>query len=239
MEPQLMTAVMAGVIGVGGSLCGVLLSTFLGSRAERQRLAEADARRWLEDRRRVYADFLLLSQSMLKQIEFPGLNLPYDDTKSENRDEKAVRIDLVYEYFGRWEDELQPVLAELMLVSGAGVADMASRVSDALMELGGFIEVGGYYVDFYPKKQRTDDLIGLLRNTMRGDLGNREDIDSRVTRDAGWPWPSSIPDEVEYVRRQTEIPHRPALTSRESVRLHDAGFDSRILHPFHAPNEDE
>lgn len=234
-----MTAVVAGLIGVGGSLCGVLLSTFLGARTERRKLSEADARRWLEDRRRVYADFLLLCQSMSNQIEFTGLNLPYDDSKSEDEDSRDARIDQVYEYYGRWEDELQTILAEVMLVGGANVADMAARVSDALMGLGGFAEVGGYFVDFYPKKQRTDDLIGLLRNTMRGDLGNHEDIDSRPTGDAEWPWPSSIPGEIEYVRRQTEIPHRPELTRRESERLLSAGIDPRIVHPPHSPNENE
>ncbi|MFI8778072.1 hypothetical protein ACIGH6_13430 [Brachybacterium paraconglomeratum] len=234
-----MTAVMAGLIGVGGSLCGVLLSTFLGSRAERRKLAETDARRWLEDRRRVYADFLLLSQSMSRQIEIAALNLPYDDSKSEDEDARAIRVDQVYEYYGRWDDELQVILAEIMLVGGADVADMASRVSDALMDLGGFAEVGGYFVDFYPKKHRTDDLIGLLRNTMRGDLGNHEGIGARPTGDAEWPWPSSIPDEIEYVRRQTEIPHRPELTRRESERLLSAGLDPRIIHPSHSPNENE
>lgn len=237
MDPQLMTAVVAGLVGVGGSLCGVLLSTFLGSKAERRRLAEADSRRWLEDRRSVYAEFLLLAQSMSKQIEYTGLNLPYDESKSEDGDEKSVRVHQVYEYYGRWEDELQPILTELMLVGGASVAETASRVSDALMELGGFVEVGGYYVDYYPKKQRTDDLIGLLRNTMRGDLGNHEEIDFRPIEDTAWPWPPSIPDEVEYIRKQTEIPHRPALTKRESERLHAVGLDSRIAHPYHPPTE--
>ena len=39
------------------------------------------------------------------------------------------------DYFAAWEDELQPLLGELQLVTSNNIADLADRESGGLMEL--------------------------------------------------------------------------------------------------------
>lgn len=216
------TAIIVGAIGVSGSLGGVALSTVLGRKAERQRLAESDARRWLEDRRQSYSDYLVLAQAMLRDIDGTASFLPYDETKPASDEDDELRKESLFDYHVRWHDELQPLLADVSLVAGAEVGEMADRVSAALMEISGTVEVGGFFVDFYPQQFRARDLVGMLRNVMRSELGLHEVLDLESPRDGDWPWPSDVPDEVEYIRRQTEIPGRPELTKRERQRLRSA-----------------
>lgn len=214
-----MTAILVGVIGVSGSLGGVALSTFLGGKAERRRLAESDARRWSEDRRRGYAEYLVLAQAMLRDIDGAASFLPYDDTKPASAEDDELRKEALFDYHVRWDDELQPLLADLSLVAGKEVGELADRVSGALMEISGTVEVGGFSVDFYPQYFRARDLVGLLRNGMRSELGLDEVLDLESPRGRDWPWPLVLPDELEYIRRQTEISGRSDLTERERQRL--------------------
>lgn len=219
MDSQMTTAVIAGAIGVGGSLGGVVLSTVLGQKAERQRLAESDSRRWLEDRRRLYSEYLVLAQAMLRDIDRAASFLPYDESKPASTEDDELRKEALFDYHVRWDDELQPLLADLSLLAGAAVGDLADRVSGALMEISGTVEVGGFFVDFYPQQFRARDLVGLLRTAMRSELGLNEVLDLESSRGGDWPWPPDLPDEPEYIRRQTEIPGRPELTERERQRL--------------------
>lgn len=219
MDLQPMTAILVGLIGVIGSLGGVALSTFLGARAERRRLAESDARRWIENRQRGYAQYLVLVQAMLRDIDGAASFLPYDDMKSASIEDDELRKELLFEYHVRWDDELQPLLADLSLVAGKQVGELADRVSGALMEISSTVEVGGFFVDFYPQYFRARDLVGLLRNAMRSELGINEDLDLESPRGSDWPWPPELPDEIEYIRRQTDVPGRPELTERERQRL--------------------
>ncbi|MBC7298605.1 MAG: hypothetical protein H5T82_06895, partial [Demequina sp.] len=91
MDLQPVTAILVGLIGVIGSLGGVALSTFLGARAERRRLAESDARRWTENRQRGYAQYLVLVQAMLRDIDGAASLLPYDDTKPASAEDDELR----------------------------------------------------------------------------------------------------------------------------------------------------
>ncbi len=222
VDSQMTTAIIAGAIGVGGSLGGVVLSTILGRKAEHQRLAESDARRWLEDRRRSHSEYLVLAQAMLRDIDGAASFLPYDETKPASAEDDELRKEALFDYHVRWGEELQPLLADLSLLAGAEVGELADRVSGALMEISGTVEVGGFFVDFYPQQFRARDLVGLLRNAMRSELGLNEVLDLESPRDGDWPWPSDLPDEREYIRRQTEIPGRPELTERERQRLRGA-----------------
>lgn len=222
MDPQLTTAIIAGGVGVSGSLGGVVLSTILGRKAERQRLAEADARRWLNDRRRCYSRFLVLAQTMLRDIDGAACFLPYDAASPSSAEDDEFRKEALLNYHVRWDDELQPLLADLSLLAGAEVGELADRASGALMVISGPVEVGGFFVDFYPQQLRARDLVGLLRNGMRSELGLREVLNLESPRRGDWPWLSDVPEELEYIRRQTEIPGRRELTARERQRLRDA-----------------
>lgn len=223
VDPQLITVIVAGAIGVAGSLGGVVLSTILGRKAEHQRLAASDARRWLEDRRRSYSDYLVLAHAMLRDIDGAAAFLPYDETRPASAEDDDLRREALFEYHVRWDEELQPLLADLSLLAGAEVGELADRVSAALMEISGEVEVGGFFVDFYPQQFRARDLVELLRDSMRSELGLSGALHAQSPPCGDWPWPAGVPDEVEHIRRQTEIPGRPKLTARERARLRDVG----------------
>lgn len=194
MDPQTMTTIIAGLIGVGGSLGGVVLTTALGNRADRERLAETDARRWLEDRRKSYAEYLVLSQAMLQDIDRAAAFLPYDESEVASAEDEALRKEILFDYHVRWDDELQPLLADLSLLAGAKVGDMADRAAGALMEITGTVEAGGAYLEFSPQYFRARDLVGRLRNAMRSELGLDEALDLESPRDGIWPWLPATPE---------------------------------------------
>lgn len=219
MEAEAVAALLAGSFGVLGTLGGVGLSTWMGRRAEVQRLREQDARRWQADRRATYGAFLLLADSMLREIDRAAAFLSYDGTAEQPEEDDRMRSDGLFEYLVRWDDELQPALVEVQLLASATVADLADRVSGALMEITGEIESNGAFVAYYPRWFRARDLLGVLRNAMRDELGLPDSIDAELPRRGDWPWLDDRPTEEDYIRRQAEIPGRPPLTDSEAARM--------------------
>ncbi|NDL57037.1 hypothetical protein [Phytoactinopolyspora mesophila] len=215
----MLAVVVAGGIGVTGTIVGVVMTTWLGRSAERRRLAAEDDRRWLADRRRVYAAFLVLSQSMLREIDGVAVFLPYRGDEKVADEDEAFMADGLMDYFGRWNDQIQPALSDVQLVAGSGVADLADGVSGALMEITVVLEKRGPFVNYYPGWFRAQDLLGVLRNAMRAELGLNDAIETDYPRGAEWPWLQDRPSEEEYIRRQTEIPGRPPLTPSEKACL--------------------
>lgn len=187
MGPELIAVVVAGGFGVAGTILGVVMTTWLGRSAEQRRLAAEDDRRWLADRRRVYAAFLVLSQSMLREIDGVAGFLPYRGDEEVADEDEAFMTDGLMDYHVRWDDELQPALSDVQLVAGRGVADLADRVSGALMEITAVVERRGPFVDYYPGWFRAQDLLGVLRNAMRAELGLNDAIEAAYPRDAEWP----------------------------------------------------
>lgn len=219
MPPELLAVVVAGGIGVLGTIIGVVMTTWLGRSAERRRLAAEDDRRWLADRRRIYAGFLVLAQSMLRDIDGVAVFIPYRGDEEVTAEDEALIADGLGDYVGCWDEQLQPALSDVQLVAGAEVADLADRVSGALMEITAVIERRGAFVDYYPGWFRAQDLLGVLRNAMREELGLSDAIQTDYPRGSEWPWLPERPSEREYIRRQTEIPGRPPLTPSEMARL--------------------
>jgi hypothetical protein len=219
MSNELFAVALAGVLGVVGTVIGTLLTTWLSGAAERRRLAAEDERRWLADRRRAYAGYLLLSESLLREIDEVASHLPYSSGDKLTNEDDAIVKEALSEYFGRWERDLQACLSDLQLVAGSNVADLAGRVSGALMEITAPVELRYAFVKYYPGWFRAQDLLEVLRNDMRGELGLRGSIKSTYPRDADWPWLPGRPSEEEYIRRQSEIPGRPPLSPEELDRL--------------------
>lgn len=219
MTPELLSVVVAGVLGVSGTIVGVVMTTWLGRSAERRRLSAEDERRWLADRRSAYAEFLLQGQSMLREIDGIAVFLPYRGDEELSEEDDALMQEGLYEYFARWEEQLQASLGDLQLVAGSEVADLADRVSGALMEITATVETRRAFVDYYPGWFRAQDLLGVLRNAMRSELGLKDSISTVYPRDEDWPWLPDRPTEEEHIRRQTEIPGRPPLTPSEMARL--------------------
>lgn len=220
MDPQALAALTAGGFALSGTLAGVSLSTWFARRAEADRLREEDARRWLSDRRTTYAVFLVLAESMLREIDGVAVFLSYDGTKAIPAEDEALRSDGLTTYLMRWDDELQPALVDVQLLAGAKVADLADRAAGALMELTAVIETKGAFTEFHPQWFKARDLLGVLRNAMRRELGLLDAVDAELPRSGDWPWLSERPTEEEYIRRQTAIPGRHHLTEGEERRLH-------------------
>ena len=195
------------------------MTTWLGRIAERQRLAAEDQRRWLADRRQAFAGYLTLCESMLREIDGVASFLSYDGTKEVIDGDEELIAEGLTAYWMRWDDELQPALSDIQLLAGGPVADLADRVSGALMALTSVVELRGRFVDFYPTHFRATDLLGLLRNAMRNELGVKGAVDVEKPRSGIWPWLPELPTEEDYIRRQLEIPGRPPLTSIEMARL--------------------
>lgn len=149
--------------------------------------------------------------------------LPYrgDETLTDE-DEGFLREGLTH-YFMRWEEDLQPALSDLQLVAGGKVADLAERASGALMEITGFVESRGPFVNYYPAWFRAQDLCVVLRNAMRSELGVQDAVKTTYPRPADWPWLDDRPSEEEYIRRQTEMRGRPPLIPAETARLNPLG----------------
>ncbi len=145
--------------------------------------------------------------------------LPYQGHDEASADDESLIAEGLTEYFSRWDDQLQPRLSDVQLVASAHVADLAERVSGALMAITSVVERRGAFVDYYPGWFRAQDLWGVLRNSMRSELGLKDGVESELPRSGEWPWLPDRPSEAEYIRRQTEIPGRPPLTKSERDRL--------------------
>ena len=206
-------ALIAGGFGVGGALGGTLLTGFLGRRSDRARLAADDARRWLSDRRQTCGSYLNLTESMLRQVDSVATFLPRTAGGPISAEYRGYLHDTFMEYAGRWDDELQPALHEVQLMALPGVADLADRVSGALMELSAFIEGPDRYGsdDYYPHWLATRDLVHLVRDAMRKELGLPELGQSPSATDDDWPW---LPDRANpdtYRRRFNVTTSEPGL----------------------------
>lgn len=146
---------------------------------------------------------------MLKEIDGVAVLLSYDGAEPiSDGDEQLVR-DGLFEYFVRWDDELQPALGEVELLASPHVADLADRVSGALMELTATVEMRQPFTEHYPTWFQTQDLLEVLRNAMRVELGLSPMAKDRSAgrRSADWPWLPDRPPRQSYVQN-----HAPTRT---------------------------
>lgn len=135
MAVELVAPILTGAFALAVSIGGVLLSNRLGRQNDERRLAAEDARRWLGDRRRVYVTFLTLAESMLREIDGIGCFLSYDGSQPIDAEDDALIQEGFLDYVARWEEELQPALLEVQLMASPAVADLADRMSGALLEV--------------------------------------------------------------------------------------------------------
>jgi hypothetical protein len=188
-------AVIAGSFALGGVLLGGAVN-YLAAR--RQRVAE-DKRRWLVDRRSLYATYLGIAASKLQEIDSSATFLRYwPDDPMPNDEDQGFMNEGLYEYINGWESKVQPALGEVQLLASDRVADLADRVSSALMELTFFLEAGQAFTDYYPAWFQSQDLLGVLRNAMREELGLGELPNTRVRDDGDYPWLPDRPARESY-----------------------------------------
>lgn len=193
-----LTPVLTGVFGLCGVLGGVSLTSAANHRLERRKRSAEDDRRWLTDRRQLYARYMTMCESMLREIDSIAVFLSYDGTKSISSDDEHHIGETLLAYNMKWDDELQPLLEELQLIALPKVSDLAVRMSGALMELTTTVESRGRFIDHYPIWFQARDLLGVLRNAMRGELGIALLPDG--PRNSEWPWLADRPARRAYIQ---------------------------------------
>jgi hypothetical protein len=186
---------ITGICTLAGAIGGVWLAGRAGRRNEQGRLEAEDQRRWLADRRRIYAAYLGLADSMLRQIDGVAVFLSYDGTEVISEEREEMLKEGLFECFVRLDDEVEPALLEVQLIATPAVADLADRMSGALSMLTEPIETREAFVDYYPSWFQARDLYGVLMDAMRLELGLPEKGASPFPRPADWPW---LPDRPPY-----------------------------------------
>ncbi|MGO4431762.1 hypothetical protein AB4Y88_00245 [Paenarthrobacter sp. RAF9] len=198
MESQILTPILTGGFTLAAGIIGAVLAGIFARRGERSRnQAEVD-RQWVTDRRAVYARYLALAEVMHREVDTIALFLSYDGKEEITPEDDESIVHGLADYFATWDDELQPLLGEVQLVASKEVADLADRVSGALMELTSFIERREAFTSYYPVWFQTQDLIHVLRNEMRVELGLVSHGDSE--RGDDWPWLKSRPAAESYIQ---------------------------------------
>jgi len=197
-----LTAVLTGVFGICGVLGGALLTSAANRGLEKRKRSADDERRWLGDQRQLYARYLTMCESMLREIDGVACFLSYDGTKPPSDEDEEHIGDGLLDYCVKWTDELQPLLEELQLIASPSVSNLADRMSGALMELTAEVETRGKFVEHYPMWFQAKDLLGVLRNAMREELGIAPLPESRTFRRRrdDWPWLPDRPGRSTYVQ---------------------------------------
>lgn len=183
------------------SLVAALLgsgATYLLSRAgDRRRLAAEDERRWLNDRRTLYARYLGLIERLERDADTIACFLPNDrHAPAMTEDDEQMVREMMIEWMERWDTELQPILSEMELLASPGVADLAARAAHGVLAAvpqtqylgsGRRTITPAFYSDHWPTQQRAQALRERLRNGMRAELG-LELVPGRESPDDNWPW---------------------------------------------------
>lgn len=203
MDSQLAAPILTGSFTLVAGVIGAVLAGVFARRGENRRQQAEVSRQWVADRRAVFAKYLALAEVMHREIDAIAVFLSYDGKKEITPEDEESISDGLISYFGSWEDELQPLLGELQLVASMKVADIADRVSGALMEMTVFLERREAFTSYYPMWFQTRDLIHVLRNEMRVELGLPSHGDSaRVDED--WPWLDSRPPYEAYIQDHSD-----------------------------------
>jgi hypothetical protein len=217
MASNVVASLLAGGFALVGSLGGIFFTGRLTQRAEQRRLSADDERRWLLDRRHIYAAYLTLAFSMHEELDGIGIFLPYKKNTRISDEDKTLIRDNLYEYYDRWHAELQPALIELQLIATPKVADLAERVTDALLDITSPVEVGLRYDDYYPGWYQARDLLQVLQDSMRTELGVQGGLlNPWPNLDDDWPWLPDRPSRESYIQKKKSPRQRPAEDLRDA-----------------------
>jgi hypothetical protein len=205
MDPQMSIALLTGGFTIAGGITVAMLSASLGRSGEKRKVKVEDDRRWLLDRRTVYAQYLGLAEVMLREIDRVAVSLSYDGKTTISRQDEEVLAEGLLDYFVKWEESLQPLLGEVQLLATRDVADLADRVSGALMEITGPVEKRSSFTTYYPAWFQSQDLLHVLRDAMRAELGLPAlGADAAGQRSEDWPWLQSRPPYESYIQQHPQ-----------------------------------
>ncbi|WP_405144728.1 hypothetical protein OG589_43005 [Sphaerisporangium sp. NBC_01403] len=166
---------------------------------------------------------------MHREIDRIGLLLSYDGRELvEDEQEDQIQDDLV-DYLHRWDEELQPVLLEVQLMATPAVADLADRVSGALLDITTAIELRRTFIEYYPGWFQAQDLLEVLRNAMRKELGLTETLLSD-SRHGDWPWLSDRPPRESYLQHYPDGRHFSETEEQFLQRIQSAKNEALTRH---------
>ena len=186
MTSGLTTALLTGAFGLGGVLGGVLLTSHFAQRADQRRIASEDQRRWLADRRQVYAHYLAIITSMLRSIHDTSGHLDGEMSVVVPSGE-AILEKGVFDFQQRWDNELLPALSEVELLAEPKVAKLAYQVAWVLIQLNRWIESREKYEMVSEYEDKTHDLVDDVRNAVRAEIGLTSSV-SRIWKIEDWPF---------------------------------------------------
>lgn len=200
----LMPSIITGSFTLVAGMAGILLTGRVNRRTNRQKQADEDDRRWLNDRRQIYAQFLSLCESLLRQADSVAVFMSYDGEKAASVEDEEILEEGHLEFIQSWEERLQPVFFEVQLMASPHVAELADRVSGAILELETLIGSGKIFVKYYPTWFQARDLVQVLRNSMREELNLLPLGDVTYPRSKDWPWLADRPPREAYFQGHTE-----------------------------------
>lgn len=200
----LSTASSTWLLTVLAALLGSAATYLLSRSGDRRRLAAEDERRWLNDRRTLYARYLGLVEHLEREADSIACFLPHDQEAPAmtDEDEHIVR-EMFQEWMERWDMELQPMLSEMELLATPKVADLAARAAHGILAAVPQPQYLGpgksritpeAYSDHWPTQQMASGLRELLRNAMRVELG-LDTVSNQAPGDHSWPW---LPDQPSF-----------------------------------------
>lgn len=204
MDPQTATALLTGGFTIAGGVTVAVLSALLGRSSEFRKVKVEDDRRWLLDRRTVYAKYVGLAEVMLREIDGVAAFLSYDGVNEITSEDEEFISEGLTDYFAKWDESLQPLLGEVQLLATGNVADLADRVSGALMEITWRMEKRAPFTSYYPAWLQAQDLLHVLRDAMRTELGLPA-LGSLTAGPRGddWPWLDSRPPYESYIQQHS------------------------------------
>lgn len=158
---------------------GSLLSHVVTARQDRRRLKADDARRWMADRRTMYAALLRAFEDQLAQHRRLLILLPetdeYDDIERTDFDALIVAV---VEPHRDLENRITPMLDEVRLLASRSVGDGAHGVAIMLDRLCRSVKIDHGEIRSVPIREVHADAVAEvaseiegLRWTMRGELG--------------------------------------------------------------------
>ena len=200
----LSTVLSTWLLTVLAALLGSAATYLLSRSGDRRRLAAEDERRWLNDRRTLYARYRGLVEHLERDADSIACFLPHDpDSPAITDDDERIVREMFQEWMERWDTELQPMLSEMELLATPKVAELAARAVHGILAAvpqpqylgpGNSKITPEVYSDHWPTQQMARGLRELLRNAMRVELG-LDTVPSQAPDDHNWPW---LPDQPSF-----------------------------------------
>lgn len=124
--------VVASLTALGGVVVGGLLSALTARWSHQRTMAAEDARRWLVDRRKLYAEYLAALEQAYRGERDLGSALKA--FCSDIQLDAAEKVTAIFDRTTGQFTEIQILLSELQLLALPEVAELAERTAQALLK---------------------------------------------------------------------------------------------------------